>query len=340
MTATDTVSAGVLLPTRELAMTGDFSAEPVLDFARRAERLALSSVWVGDSLLARPRLEPLVVLAAVAAVTERVTIGTAALTGALRHPLIGAHQVASLDRTTGGRLVLGLGSGFPVPDTEMEFKAVGVPYRSRAARLDRTVRLWRDIWGSHAGADGPVEAELPGEPGRVAGLARLPTPAQAGGPPMWLAGSDTARVVERVAAHYDGWLPFLPTADAYARAWRRIQAEATACGRPAPAITPGLYATVTVDSDRDRARAELDRYVQQYYGRPLTTMAAIQAYGYGTPAQCGDWLAGYLRAGARQLVIRLGSLTPGRQLERLAGEVLPAMWAAVAAGVPPVRPGA
>jgi alkanesulfonate monooxygenase SsuD/methylene tetrahydromethanopterin reductase-like flavin-dependent oxidoreductase (luciferase family) len=316
-------------------MVGDFSATPLIDFAQQAEELGFASVWAGDSLFARPRLDPLVMLAAVASATTRVSIGTAAITAALRHPLVGASMVASLDRVSHGRLVLGLGSGFPIPDTEEEFDAVGVPFRSRANRLDETVELWRCAWRSNGGG----ATDFQGRYWQVAGLERLPSPERPGGPPLWLAGSDTPRVIARVARHYDGWLPFLPTTEAYARAWRQIGEQASAHGRSESVITPGLYATITVDASRDRAGARLDEYVQRYYGRRLDLMATIQAYGYGTPEQCGRWMADYLRAGARQIVVRIGSLRPDRDLTRLATEVLPAMRAAASGDPAPAAAG-
>lgn len=121
-----------------------------------------------------------------------------------------------------------------------------------------------------------------------------------------------------MAELYDGWMPFLPTAQAYGAAWQQIQSLAADHGRPADAITPAFYATLNVNPDRARAEAELQEYVQGYYGRPLGFMSQIQAYGYGTAEQCAEWLAGYLRAGARHIVIRVGSLTPANQLKDIA----------------------
>ncbi|MEU3181038.1 LLM class flavin-dependent oxidoreductase [Streptomyces albidoflavus] len=313
-------SVGVLLPTREQAINGTFAAAPLLDFARQAEELGFDSLWAGDSLTARPRLDPLVVLSAAGAVTSRVTLGTAALTPALRHPLIGAHQVASLDHVAGGRLALGLGSGFPMPQTEEEFASVGASFAGRAGRLDEIVALWRRAWhATDAGA--PVDFE--GRHWQATGLDRLPAPQRPGGPPLWLAGSDTPKVLERVARHYDGWMPFLPSADSYATAWRRIGELAAAAGRPADAITPALYATITVNDDAAAARAELEHYIEHYYGRTLEQMAAVQAYAWGSAEECADALAAYVRSGARHLIIRIGSLDPEAQLKQIADVVLP-----------------
>ncbi|MGR8012330.1 LLM class flavin-dependent oxidoreductase [Streptomyces hypolithicus] len=311
---------GVLLPTREQAISATFAAAPLLDFARRAEELGFDSLWAGDSLTARPRLDPLVVLSAAGAVTSRVTLGTAALTPALRHPLIGANLIASLDHVCASRLVLGLGSGFPMPETEAEFAAVGASFKGRAGRLDEITALWRHAWRS--GEPG-APADFAGQYWQAEGLDRLPRPHRPGGPPLWLAGSDTPRVMERVARHYDGWLPFLPSAESYGRARRRIAELTASAGRPADAVTPALYATITVNENKDRARGELEHYIKHYYGRSLEQMAAVQAYTWGSAEECADALAAYVREGARHLVVRIGSFDPEPQLKQIADVLLP-----------------
>ncbi|MFJ2829017.1 LLM class flavin-dependent oxidoreductase [Streptomyces sp. NPDC087263] len=315
---------GVLLPTREQAINGTFAAAPLLEFAREAERLGFDSLWAGDSLTARPRLDPLVVLAAAAAATERITVGTAALTPALRHPLIGANMVASLGHVAADRLVLGLGSGFPMPETEQEFASVGASFAGRVGRLDEIADLWRTAW--RAGEAGRP-TDFQGKYWQAERLDRLPAPATAGGPPLWLAGSDTPKVLARVATRYDGWLPFLPDAEAYGRARRRIAELAEEAGRGPDAVTPALYATVTVNHDRAAAKAELEHYITHYYGRSLEQMSALQAYGWGSAESCAEWLGGYVRAGARHLVIRVGSLDPQPQLKEIAEVLLPAVRA-------------
>lgn len=321
------VRIGAQLPTRELAITGGVGVASLLDFARRAERSGYDALWAGDSLVARTRLDPFVVLSAAAAVTSRIQLGTAALTAALRPPLLGANLAISLDHATGGnRLVLGLGAGFPIPESEDEFASVGVPFDRRAARLDEIARYWRTAWTSR---DAGAPAAHDGTLWQQDGLDRLLRPATPGGPPLWLAGSDTPRVLARTARLYDGWLPFLPTPQAYGAAWSRLQDEVGASGRPAGAVTPGLYATLSVDPDAAKAEQALDDYLQAYYRQPLAVMSHVQAYGYGSADDCAEWLAGYVRAGARHIVIRIGALEPGDQLEQLATTVLPAVRALI-----------
>ncbi|HCG02660.1 MAG TPA: LLM class F420-dependent oxidoreductase, partial [Chloroflexi bacterium] len=89
---------GLLLPSREALLWADSDLAFLIEAARHAEKAGFDSVWAGDSLLARPRGEPLTLLAGVAGATTRVSLGTAVLLPLLRHPLSLAHALATLDR--------------------------------------------------------------------------------------------------------------------------------------------------------------------------------------------------------------------------------------------------
>lgn len=318
----DVTRVGVLLPTREQAVTGTVAIGPLVRFAGAAEQLGFDSLWAGDSLTARPRLDPFTVLAAAGTATSRITLGTAALTPVLRHPLVGANLIASLDHVCDARLVLGLGSGFPIPESKAEFAALDVPFHQRVGRLDESVSLWRHAW--QVGADGP-STPFAGRYWQVPSVDGLLRPLQPGGPPLWLASGDTDAVIERVARHYDGWLPFLPSAAAYSAAWQRIEARRKQLGRPAGTITPALYATVMPADDPRRAEEELNAYVAGYYHRSLDEVMGIQVYIWGHPRECAEKLADYVRAGARHLIIRIGSLDPEPYLATVAREIIPVL---------------
>src|SRR5260221_11740639 len=110
------IRIGYLLPTRERIMAGQPQAAQLLELAERSERLGFASIWAGDSLLARPRHEPLTLLAAVASRVRRVDIATAVLLPALRHPALLAHQVPSLDPVAEGRPILVVGIAPDAPN--------------------------------------------------------------------------------------------------------------------------------------------------------------------------------------------------------------------------------
>ena len=136
---------GILLPTRGVLVFADGGSPRVelnWQIAETVERLGYDSVWVGDSITSKPRLEPLTIMAALAARTQRVKIGTAVMLTALRHPVHLAHSVATIDNISNGRTILGVGAGRG--DNQMyinEHSAVGVPVGERAGRMEEGLGL-------------------------------------------------------------------------------------------------------------------------------------------------------------------------------------------------------
>lgn len=318
-----TIGVGALLPTRESAMAGSYAIEPLLEFARQIESYGFDSAWAGDSFVARPRLEPLSVLAAVAAATDQLSVGTAALIAVLREPLTLAHTLTTLDHISGGRLQVGIGTGAPLPSVKAESDAMVMTYGERAERVDEAARLWKHYWsGRDSGADG----ELSGKHWNLEGLRRQPPPARPGGPPLWLASNRSPAAVDRAARFYDGWMPLLPEPEQYAQGLTAIRGAAATHDRTGEALTPSLFATVNLNPDEDKAHAELDAYSQRYYRLPLEKMSRIQPYFGGTPEHCVDWLRAYVQAGARHFVLRMGSFDdPLRHLREVSETVLPAL---------------
>jgi alkanesulfonate monooxygenase SsuD/methylene tetrahydromethanopterin reductase-like flavin-dependent oxidoreductase (luciferase family) len=303
---------GCLLPTRERIMEGRPETAPLLALAERAEALGFDSVWVGDSLLARPRHDPLTLLAAVAARTRRVELGTAVLLPALRNPVVLAHQVATLDRLAEGRLILGVGIATDVPNIRAEFEAAGVPFDRRVGRLVEGLELARALWRGQ-----PVDWPKDGA-GRwtVQSGTIGPTPHRPGGPPIWIAGS-VAPARQRAGRLFDGWFPNGPTAAAYGAQWAEVQDAARSAGRDPAALTPAMYLTLAIEDDKARAEARIDAYLEQYYGvRPDVTRKRQMCFA-GSAAAAAAWLKAYANAGASHLVLRFAG-DHERQLEAVA----------------------
>src|SRR5438093_12594010 len=143
---------GILVPTRGAVMQS--ARRPPVEecwaMARHADREGYDAVWVGDSIVAKPRLEPLTTLAYLAGITERVRLGTAVLLPALRHPVVLAHQLGNVDQISRGRLVLGLGWGWSRPSAEREWAACGADHKRRVRRLEEHVKVWRMLWRGEA----------------------------------------------------------------------------------------------------------------------------------------------------------------------------------------------
>jgi probable F420-dependent oxidoreductase len=303
-----TPKVGYLLPTRESVMQGNPAAGPLLKLAERAEALRYDSIWVGDSLLDRPRHEPLVMLAGVAGRTRRVSLGTGVLLPALRNPVQLAHQVATLDQVSEGRLILGIGIGQDQPGIHAEFAAVGVPFEKRVGRVLEGMRLCRALWS--------------GEPVTWDGLWRMenavigPVPHRSGGPPIWM-GGNTPGAMQRAARDFDGWFPISPSAETFRMRWLEVRAMAREAGRDPDALDGAMYMTLCVDDNGARGEARIGEFLEAYYPGRGEMMKKHQAWFAGPASAVADWLAGYADAGLTHFVIRFAG-DHERQLDEIA----------------------
>ncbi len=287
---------GYLLPTRENVMLGRHDTDLLLDGARRAQQLGFDSVWVGDSLLARPRHDPLTLLAAVAGAVPGLYLGTAVLLPVLRNPVVLAQQLATLDQLSGGKLIVGAGIGADTPTIRQEFTAAGVPFEQRVGRFMEAFRLCRALW---QGSDEPVNWQ-----GRwhVVDASLAPLPKQPGGPPVWL-GTGAEAGIRRAARHYQGWFPLGPDLTTFSTRRDLYQQAAEEAGR-GPLAT-AVYLTVAVDNDAERANQAIDTYLQSYYNVPAEVMRSVQAC-FGGPLEATlEFIRSFHRAGAGHIVLRL-----------------------------------
>ena len=194
----------------------------VAEMARALERAGIDAAYVtdhpapADGWLAsggHHALDPFVALSFAAAATTRLRLHTNIIVVPYRNPWMIAKSVASLDILSGGRVILGIGSGYLAG----EFKALGAPLAGRGAMMDEAVALMKQVWtgqsvafaGTHFQADGNTA---------------LPVPAQRPHPPIWV-GGNSARAIRRAVESCDGWSPFPATAKMTARV--RTEAIAT-----------------------------------------------------------------------------------------------------------------
>ncbi len=281
------IQVGLLLPSRESLLWGDSDLSVLVDAARRAESAGYDSVWVGDSLLARPRGEPLTLLGAVAGATRRVRLGTAVLLPLLRHPVTEAHMLATLDRVSRGRLIVAVGPGADLPGTHAELAAIGVPSGRRVGAMVEAVERMRRLWR-----------------GEEPNLDLLPRPASPGGPPVWL-GAHGPRMLRLAGTMFDGWLPFSATPHEYELGLSAVRESAERAGRDPDALAIGAYLTVAVAATAEEAERDYDAYIRGYYGVPGDVMKRAQASHAGTLDSASEWIRSYVAAGAGHVVIRL-----------------------------------
>lgn len=300
---------GYVLPTREQIMRDRPDVAPLLDFAARAEALGFESVWVGDSLLSRPRHEPLTLLAAIAVHVRRVTLGTAVLLPVLRNPVLLAHQIATLDQISEGRLVIGVGVGPDTQGVRAEYAAAGVSYDKRVGEMLEGLRLCRALWtGEPVDWDGRW---------RVSNAVLGPVPHRAGGPPIWIGGGAPG-VRERAGRLFDGWLPVTPNAASWAAQWAEVRDIAREAGRDPDALTGAIVLNLSIDDDTKVAENRLDAFLAQYYGVVDATHRQTQGCFAGSASGAAAWLDEFARAGVEHFVLRFAGHNE-RHLETLAG---------------------
>jgi alkanesulfonate monooxygenase SsuD/methylene tetrahydromethanopterin reductase-like flavin-dependent oxidoreductase (luciferase family) len=301
---------GVLLPTREAVMSGWRDGAGIFRMAERAEDLGFHSVWVGDSLTARPRVEAIATLAAVGARTRRVRLGTSIFLAALRHPVMLAYQLASVDWLVGGRLDLGVGYGRPNDvDHELEYRHVGITAENRIKRSEEIVqvlrRLWRESDVTHEGVFFRFEH-----------VTLAPKPAQTNGIPIWLASNEVEPGLKRVARLGDAWINNIKTAESYRECLRKIQSYAANAGRDPGAIHPSIYMTVAGGTKSDAKEGMA--FLAQYYNRSYEAVANSMLCVTGSWNEVIDKIASYTEAGARTVVLRLAARDQVRHLESCA----------------------
>ena len=212
--------------------------ETLLGFARRMEALGYDSLWASDHVVIphtiRSRypynetgqfplppdtafLEPLTALTMVAAVTERVRLGTTVLVLPHRHPVLTAKMLATLDHLAGGRVILGAGVGWMREEVEL----LGAPFDRRGAWTDEAIRIMRACWTG--------KAAYRGEFFSFDDISVVPRPVR-GTIPIWI-GGHTGPALRRVVALGDGWHAAFPSVAGLEAGLARLREECARQGR-------------------------------------------------------------------------------------------------------------
>jgi alkanesulfonate monooxygenase SsuD/methylene tetrahydromethanopterin reductase-like flavin-dependent oxidoreductase (luciferase family) len=211
--------------------------EQLLEWARRAERRGFSSLGTIDRIV-YGNYEPLIALAAAAAVTERIRLATTILIAPNRaNGVLVAKQAASVDQLSGGRLVLGVAVG----GREDDYEASGADFHRRGRDMDRMLDEWQRVWGG----------ESFGTAGAIGPSAR----------PSLIIGGSSDAAFQRAARYADGWVMGGGTPDQFRAGAATLKEAWSAAGRSgAPrTLAIGYYALGA------GAKAAADSYLRDYY---------------------------------------------------------------------------
>jgi alkanesulfonate monooxygenase SsuD/methylene tetrahydromethanopterin reductase-like flavin-dependent oxidoreductase (luciferase family) len=331
-------SFGLIVPNRAVIL-GAVTAKDLVDLATQGEASgAFDTVWVGDSLLAKPRLESVTLLSALATVTTKMRLGVGCMaTFAHRHPVLLAQQWASLDVLSNGRawLVVCLGGPDEAGAAQaLEHAAMGLHARERIGRLEEGIVILRKLFHekkvSHHGRfyqfDGVTVEPSPVQNPCPIWIASNPTGL------TWRGGASASEAViersfRRVARYADGWMTNKVTPAQFRQQWARIAAMAREEGRDPSTLGSALYHNINLNADRQAALAESKTFLDTYYTANFSPSFVEGWTAAGDPKQCIEELQAYFDVGVQHVSLRLTSWDQRGQLKRLLNEVVPAFSA-------------
>jgi alkanesulfonate monooxygenase SsuD/methylene tetrahydromethanopterin reductase-like flavin-dependent oxidoreductase (luciferase family) len=314
---------GVSLPNRGV-LFGLTDIDTLMTAATLAEQSGVfESVWFGDSLIHKPRLESTVMLSAVAARTRKVRLGVICMASfPVRHPVLLAIQWASLDQLSKGRAILGvcIGGGH-----EGEMRAFGIKKEERVGRLTEGIKLIRQLWSDD-------EVNHRGKYYTLEGYRIVPKPVQRPCP-IWIAVTPDRGVVgdkgvevamKRVATLADGFITMAVPQDEFRRRLDLIQEFAEEQGRDISNLEVSIHGMVNINDDRGAAHTESMYYFNNYYtpGYPSEELLKIWL-AHGPPAECARLIQGWIDMGITTPVLRFTSRNQIGQMERFIKDVLP-----------------
>jgi len=331
-------SFGLTLANRGVII-GAIKARDLIDMAERAETSGIfDAVWVGDSLLAKPRLESVTLLSALAAVTSKVRLGVGCMaTFVHRHPVLFAQQWGSLDVLSNGRAWLAVCLGGPDEQSAaqaLEHAVMGIKASERVGRLQEGIVILRKLFhqknASHQGRFYQFE-----------NVTLQPPPVQ--NPcPIWIASNPTGltwkdgasapehvieRSLRRVARYADGWMTNKVSPDQFREQWARLTSMIREEGRDPARLGNALYHNIHIHEDRGAALEESKAFLDKYYTSNFSRRFVEGWTVAGGPRQCIQELKDYFDSGLQHITLRLASWDQKGQLKRFLTEVAPAFGA-------------
>jgi len=315
------VRFGFTIPQRGV-LFGVATWPQMVALAREADRIALfDSLWVGDSVMAKPRPDSISLLGALSAATTRLKLGVGCMASfPIRDPIVFALQWATLDLISGGRMVLAVCTGIVAGGVSArEGSAWGIKDAARGNRMAENIEICRRLWSED-------QVSFHGKYHSFDDVTITPRPIQQPCP-IWIAANpqphEAEKPLRRVVRIADGWMSANAFPGLFAANWQKLAGYLKEAGKD-PTIYPTIaYHNVNINPDRDAALQESKRFLDEYYG-PVFAPAMVEGWtAAGTPKQCAQDLCAIARAGAKAITLRITSWDQAGQFQRLVHEVLP-----------------
>ena len=215
--------------------------------------------------------DPFAVIAAATGVTNTIRLGVGVTDLVRRHPAVLAQTALTLDHLSGGRFLLGVGSG-----ESLNLEPVGLENSRPLARLTEGLAVIRALF------DAPEAIDFDGEFTTLRGMTLGLRPHGTSPPPVWVA-AHRPKGLALAGRTADGWIPLATDPEAYATMLGQVRSAARDAGRPADAVTPGLYARVVLADDRETAQRVIDDSLLMRFIALTRPAEAYAAHGVDHP---------------------------------------------------------
>ena len=327
-------SFGLTLSNRAVVTTG-MQPKGLIDMAVKAEASGMvDAVWVGDSILSKPRLECIPLLGAIAGHTSRLRLGVACMaTIAQRNPVLLALQWSSLDVLSEGRTWLAACMGYRAsqhPMAAKELEVMEIASKERPGRLEEMIQALRVLWSQeHATFNGKYYS--------FHDVNLLPKPAQQPCP-IYIAGTPRAtnigelgveRALRRIARYADGWMTNQIEPQLFGDYLTRLRKMLIEEGRDPDSFKTALYYGISVHRDRERAFRDAKAFLDTYYLKDFSREGVEIWNACGPVQHCVDCLRGFIDVGVDHITIRPIGQNLAEQFQIYLEEILPALEASV-----------
>jgi alkanesulfonate monooxygenase len=288
-------------------------AQALVEFGVRAEQLGYDSLWVWDHILLGvdphfPIVDSLSLLTAIASRTSKIKLGTGILVLPVRNPVLLAKQVASMDQISGGRMIMGLASGW----YKREFDAVGVPFNKRGKIMDQSLEIMRRLW-----TEDMVDGDY--EPYNLRASVMFPKPKQDHLP--ILIGGYVDRVLKRASQH-DGWLTYFYTPEGFTKSWTKIRAFAEEAGRDPDQLANCNQLPIMVGKSKDAVRDDMLDWLNAEWDFPSHSDCTRDSAIIGSVDDCVEQLQAHIDAGVQKIIF-VPYKYLDEQVEIIANEIVP-----------------
>ena len=290
----------------------------LVDYGVRVEQLGYDSLWVWDHILLGvephfPILDSLTTLTMIAARTSKIKLGTGILVLPLRNPVALAKQLASMDLYSGGRLLMGMASGW----YKREFDAMGIPFERRGKLMDENLEILRRLW-TEPMVDGKYLAH------NISAAVMYPKPAQT--PMPILIGGYVDKVLQRAATAGDGWLTYFYSPEAFAKSWAKIRNFAKEGGKDPDKVLNASQLPIMVGLSKEAVRDEMMDWLNKEWDFPAHSDCSRDSAIMGSVDDCVAQLKAHHAVGVQKIIFVPYKYKPD-QVEVIAREIIPRLKA-------------